>query len=162
MCPARRRVQKAWPDRSDVNGFPRIAVRGPVLRLDGGADGDELGRIGAPLVVVDVEADPDDAVCAELVGLLLHAVHRQLSCCVHGLGQFGQLLALAPLTGLDPDVVDRRAHHEAERVEAGLLDQQELVHREVGGEQAVLQLLEPVRRVLGQVVRFQGRWRPRG
>ena len=36
-------------------------------------------------------------------------------------------------------------------MEAGLLDQQELVHREVGGEQAVLQLLEPVRGVLGQV-----------
>ena len=60
-----------------------------------------------------------------------------------------ELLALAPLPGLQADVVDRRAHDEAERVEPGFLDEQELVDREVGGEEAVLQLLQAMGGVLG-------------
>ena len=118
-----------------------VAVGDPALGLDRGAHGDELGGVLAPLVVVDVEPHPDHAVGPELGGLLLHPGHGQLAGVVHGLGQLGQLLALSPLPGLDAGVVDRRAHHEAEGMEPDLLDQQELVDREVGGEQAVLELL---------------------
>ena len=107
-------------------------------------EGDELGGVLAPLVVVDVEADPDHPVGAELGRLFLHAGHGQLAGVVHGLGELGQLLALAPASGLDAGVVDRRAHHEAQWVEPDLLDEQELVDRQVGGEEAVLEFLEPV------------------
>src|SRR5665213_2340590 len=90
---------------------------------------------------------------AELGGLFLHAGHGQLAGVVHGLGELGQLLALAPLPGLDTGVVDRRAHHEAEGVEAHLLDEEELVDREVGGEQPVLELLQAVAGSFRQVGR---------
>ena len=46
------------------------------------------------------------------------------------------LLVLAPRRLLEADVVDRAADHQPERLEAGLLDEQELVDREVAGEQA--------------------------
>ena len=52
---------------------------------DGGADRDELGELAAPLVAADVEPDADDAVGAELVGLLLHPRHRELAGVVHRL-----------------------------------------------------------------------------
>ena len=45
----------------------RVAIGVAVLGLDRGPESDELGRVVAPLVVVDVEADADDAVGAELV-----------------------------------------------------------------------------------------------
>ena len=50
----------------------------------------------APVVAADVEPDADDAVGAELVGLLLHARHRELARVVHRLRQDGHLLALVP------------------------------------------------------------------
>ena len=77
-----------------------------------------------------------DAVGAELVGLLLHARHGQLAGVVHGLREHVHLLVLVPVRLLEADVVDRAADDEAERVEAGLLDEQELAHGQVGREQA--------------------------
>src|SRR5664280_1546118 len=133
-----------------------VAMGDTVLRLDRGADSDELGGILAPFVVVDVEPHADDAVGTELGGLFLHAGHGQLPRVVHGLGQLGELLALPPLPGLDAGVVDRGAHHEPQWVESHLLDQQELVDRKVRGEQAVLELFEPAARPFGKVRRGVG------
>jgi hypothetical protein len=56
----------------------RPAVRRPVQDTlavaDRGPEGDELGEVLPPLVAADVEAHPDDAVGAELVGLLLQVI----------------------------------------------------------------------------------------
>ena len=50
-----------------------------------------------------------------------------------------------PRTALVADVVDRAADHEPERVEAGRLDEQELVHAQVAREEpGGLHLLEPL------------------
>src|SRR5207247_4138914 len=124
--------------------------------LDGGADGDELGQIGTPLVAADVQPHPDDAVGAELVGLLLHARHRQLAGVVHGLGEDVHLLVLVPVRLLEADVVDRAPDDEAEWVEAGLLHEQELPHREVGREQACLVLGQAAAGVGGDAL--EGVW----
>ena len=70
--------------------------------LDRGADGDELGEVLAPLVAADVEAHADDAVGAELLGLLLHPRHRELARLVHRLREHGQLLVLAVAGHLQP------------------------------------------------------------
>ena len=111
-----------------MNGLPAgRAVQHAVAVLDRGADRDELGHVLAPLVATDVESHADHAVRAELVGLLLHARHRQLARSVHRLREHRQLLAFLPAGHLDADVVDRAAHHQPERLEAGLLDEQELV-----------------------------------
>src|ERR1700722_7505630 len=123
------------------------------LRLDRGADRDELGDVRAELLQRDVEADADDAVRAERVRLRLHPGHRQLPGVVQRLGEHGELLVLAPAADLEADVVDRGAQDQAKRAEARLTDQQELFHREVGGEDrprlAWLQFGEPLDRVLG-------------
>ena len=94
--PVRSSVQKSWPDRSLVNGRPLGArCSSPLAVLDRGADGDELRHVLAPLVAADVQPHADDAVGAELVGLLLHARHRQLARGVHRLREHLHLLALA-------------------------------------------------------------------
>jgi hypothetical protein len=49
-----------------------------------------------------------------------------------------ELVAAPPAPALVADVVDRRAEHEAERLVAGVLDQQVLVDGEVGREEAGL------------------------
>jgi hypothetical protein len=135
-------------------GLPELVAVGlPVFRLDRGPDGDELGGVGAPLVVVDVEADTDDTIGPEGGGLFLHAVHGQLTGVVHRCGELVQLLGLPPLPGLQTDVVDRRAHHEPDGVEADLFDQEELVDRQVRGEQAPLELGQTFARRLGQIRR---------
>ena len=74
---------------------------------------------------------PDDAVGAELIGLLLHPRHRQLAGAVHRLGEHRHLLAFFPTRHLDPDVVDRASEDQAQRLEPGLLDQQELVDAQI-------------------------------
>ena len=119
----------------------RRAVKLAAAVLDRGSDRDELGEVGAPFVASDVEPDADDAVRAELVGLLLHPRHRELARVVHRLGQHAELLTLIPHRLLEPDVVDRAAEHEPERLEPGLLDQQELVDREVAGEEPACDVL---------------------
>jgi hypothetical protein len=126
-----------------------VAVGVSVFGLHCRSERNELGRIAAPLVVVDVQPNADDAVRPELVGLLLHARHGQLSGVVHRLGELWEFLALAPPSTLDPGVIDGRTHNEAERMKAGLLHQEELVHREVRGEKAMGELFEPVIGVLG-------------
>ena len=71
-----------------MNGRPFGArCSPPSLCLHGGADGEELDDVRAPRVAVDVEAHADDAVGAELVGLLLHARHRELARAVQRLRQ---------------------------------------------------------------------------
>jgi hypothetical protein len=74
-------IQKSWPDRSLVNARPFGARQFAFLvaRVDGRAHGDELEQIAAPLVLAHVEADADDAVRAEGLGLLLHSRHRELA-----------------------------------------------------------------------------------
>src|SRR5207248_9681312 len=103
----------------------------------------------APLVAADVYPDADDPVRAELVGLLLHARHRELSGVVHGLGQDVHLLVLVPAADLEADVVDRAPDDEPERLEAGRLHEQELVDGEIAREEALaLHPLEPLAAVL--------------
>src|SRR6202035_660151 len=110
------------------------AVQHSLAVLDRGADRDELGHVLPPLVAADVEPHADNPVGAELVRLLLHTRHRQLARRVHRLGEHRHLLAFLPAGHLDSDVVDRAADDKAQRLEAGLLDEEELVHRQVGGE----------------------------
>ena len=126
------------------------AVHLAALVLDRGADGDELRHVRAPLVAPDVEADSDDAVGAQLIGLLLHPRHRELSGRVHRLGEDAHLLARLPARLLKADVVDARAHHQADRLEAGLLHAQVLVHGEVGREQPARVHLQSLAGVLGE------------
>ena len=106
-----------------------------VVGLDRGADRDELGEVVAELLELDLEADPDDAVRPERVGLGLHPSHRQLAGVVHRLRERLELHVLAPPADLEADVVDARAEHEAERAEPGFPHEEELVHTQVGGEQ---------------------------
>ncbi len=89
----------------------------PAGMLDRGADGDELGQVGAPVVAADRQPHADDAVGAELIGFLLHARHRELAGVVHRLGQNLHLHVLVPVRLLEADVVDRAAKHEPERLE---------------------------------------------
>ena len=96
------------------------AVELAAMMLDRGPDGDELGQLGAPLVPADVEPHADDAVGAELVGLLLHPRHRQLARVVHRLREDAHFLVLAPVGLLKADVVDRAAEHQPERLEPRL------------------------------------------
>ena len=133
-----------------MNGRPFGARwSSPPAVLDGRSDRDELGQVRAPFVAADVEADTDDAVRPELVGLLLHPRHRQLASLVHRLREHRHLHRLLPVRLLEADVVDRAADHEPDRVEPGLLDEVELVHRQVRGEQPPLQLREALAPVLG-------------
>ncbi len=104
------------------------------VRTHGCAGRDELEHFLAPYVLLHPELHPDDAVRAEVVGFRHHARHRQLPGVVHRLGQHLELLVLAPLSALNPDVVNRRADDESERLEARLADQHVLRDREVGGE----------------------------
>ncbi len=120
--------------------------------LDGGAHGDELGHALTPVVAADRQAHADDAVGAELLGLLLHARHRELARLVHRLREHVHLLALFPLRLLVADVVDRAADDEPQRLKAGLADEQELVDRQVAGEQAGAVLLQAGRARLGHAL----------
>ncbi len=126
------------------------AVQLALAVADGGADRDELGEVVAPLAAADVEAHGHDPVGAELVGFLLHARHRQLARVVHRLRQDVHLLVAAPRAHLEADVVDRRADDETERLEAGGPDEQELVDRQVAGEEgAIAHPLQALATVLG-------------
>ena len=124
-------------ERPPVGGPVKLAA--PVL--DGRPNGDELSQVGAPFVAPDVEPDAHDPVGAELICLLLHARHRELSGVVHRLGQNAHLLVLIPHRLLEADVVDRAAEHQAERLESRLLDEQELIDRQIAGEEAARRLL---------------------
>ena len=136
-----------------MNGRPfGSAVDLAALVLDRRPDGDELGHVRAPLVAPDLEPDANDAVGAELVGLLLHTGHGQLAGRVHGLGEDAHLLTGLPARLLIADVVDARAHHEADRLKAGLLHAQVLVHRQVRGEQPAGVHLEALAGVLGEAL----------
>jgi hypothetical protein len=53
-------------------------------------------------VAADLEPHADDAVCTELVGLILHPRHRQLAGVVHRLRQDVQLLILSLAPKLEP------------------------------------------------------------
>jgi hypothetical protein len=77
----------------------------------------------------------------QLIGLLLHARHRELARVIHRLSQHAELLALVPHRLLETDVVDRAAEHESDRLEPSLLDEQELVDREVAGEEPACDVL---------------------
>ena len=92
-----------------------------------GAEGEELDDVAAPAVVVLVQLDlhdPEHAV-TDVLGLFLHALHRELARVIEGLGV---LLELDVLTGLTHrldhaamrDVVDAVPHDQAHRSLAGL------------------------------------------
>src|SRR6185437_15907916 len=82
-------------------------------------------------VFLEYQPDADDAVRAEQVCFLFHASHRQLARFEHGLRQHIELLAHAPALPLEADVIDRRSHDEAERLETGLLDEEEFIDGQV-------------------------------
>src|SRR4029077_17130164 len=71
---------------------------------------------------------------------------------VHRLREHAHLHRLLPARLLVADVVDRAADHEPQRVEACLLDEQELVDGEVGGEEAALHLSQALAAVLGNAL----------
>ena len=106
--------------------------------VHGRADGQELDDVRPPRVDAHVEAHGDDAVGPELVGLGLHALHRELARLVERLRERHHLAGLRLLQVLRADRVDAAPHHEAERLEAGLLHEEELVDREVAREEALL------------------------
>jgi hypothetical protein len=112
----------------------QLSTPGALLGLDRRADRDELGDVRAELLHLHVQPDADDPVGAQRVGLGLHPGHGQLTRVVHGLGQHVELLVAAPPADLQADVVDRAAQDQAERAEPGLADQEELVDRQVRGE----------------------------
>ena len=103
---------------------------------DAGADGDELQQMLVPLQALDGQLHADDAVRAHRRRLGAHARHRQFAGVVHRLGEDIQLLVLAPAAVLDADMIDAGADAQADRLEAGLAHQQELVDREIRGEHA--------------------------
>jgi hypothetical protein len=101
------------------------------VNLDRGTDGNELSGVLAPFVVVDVKAHTDDAVGTEFGRFFFHARHGQLARVVHRLGEFGQLLTLAPFSSLDARVIDGRTHNETNGMKSDFFDQQEFIHRQV-------------------------------
>src|ERR1700693_1688413 len=117
--------------------------------LHGGADREDLGQVLPPLVAADVEPHADDAVGAQLVSLLFHPRHRELTRLVHRLGEHLHLHRLLPARLLVTDVVDRAADHEAKRIETRLLDEQELVDGQIRCKEASLHLGEALASVLG-------------
>ena len=162
--PARIRVQKSWPDRSEVNG--RFLLFRQFLTPPPPAPGSALTAVPTAMnsamsvpnsFISTSSRTPDDAVRAERGGLGFHPGHGQLPGVVHGLGQHVELLVLAPAADLQPDVVDRAAEDQAERPEPGLAHQQELVDRQVRGEDRTglprLQLGQPADRVLRDALR---------
>jgi hypothetical protein len=150
--PAWSSVQKSWPVRSLVNGRPFGArCSSPPRCLTAVPMAMNSARSAA-----DVEPHPDDAVGAQLVGLLLHPRHGQLTGVVHRLGEDVHLLVLVPVRLLEADVVDRAADDEAERVEPGLLHEQELPHRQIGGEEPRLVLRQPPPGVCGEAFGRRG------
>src|SRR3954447_14878462 len=67
----------------------------------------------------------------------------------HRLREHVHLDRLLPRGLLVADVVDRAADDEPERVEARLLDEEELVHRQVAREEPAAQLLDALAAMLG-------------
>src|SRR5262249_19612564 len=126
------------------------AVQLALAVAHGGPDRDDAGEVVTPLAAADVQAHGDDPVGAELIGLLLHARHRQLACVVHRLREDVHLLVAAPRPHLEADVVDRRADDESQRLEARGAHEQELVDREVAREErALAHALQAFAAVLG-------------
>ena len=126
-----------------VRGERLVLVIAPVIDpaaaralfgLDRRADRDEFSDVGAEFLHLHVQPDTDDAVGAQCVRFGLHPAHGQLASVVHGLGQHVELLVAAPAAHLQPDVVNGAAEHQAQRAEPGLAHQQELVDRQVRGE----------------------------
>jgi hypothetical protein len=101
-------------------------VKDAAAVLDGRPDGNELRQVSAPVVTAHLQPDADDPVGAELVGLLLHAGHRQLARGVHRLRE-GVELGVANPRSLEPEVVDRRADYQPDRIKTNVLDQEEVL-----------------------------------
>ena len=98
---------------------------------------DELEQLVVPLEALDRQLDADDAVRAHRRSpRRACATSPQLARVVHRLRQHAHLLVLAPAAVLHADVVDAGAHAQADRLEAGLAHEQELVDAEVGREHA--------------------------
>src|ERR1051326_9012893 len=130
--PARISVQKSCPDRSEVNGW--FLLLRQFSTPPPPAPGSALTAVPTAMNSAMSAPDSDDAVRAQRVRLGLHPAHGELTGVVHGLGEHVELLVAAPAADLQPDMVDRAAEDQAERPEADLADQQELVDREVGRE----------------------------
>ena len=99
-----------------------------------GPDRDEFQMFAVFALTAPLQAHADDPVCLHGVGLGLHAGHSVPAGPVGRLGQDGQFALLAQAAGLEADVVDRHAHDQVDRFEAGAAQQGELVDGQVGGE----------------------------
>src|SRR5580704_611180 len=120
--------------RGSVGAFGTAAVAAERAHRSPGSD--ELQDALAPHVALQAQLNADDTVSAEVVGLGLHPGHGQFPGVVHRLSQDLQFLVLRPSSDLQADVIDRRSHHEPERLEPGLAEQHVLRDRQVGGENA--------------------------
>ena len=131
---------------------------------DRGPNGEELRRVSGRAEAAHLEPNADHSICAEGGGLLLHPLHGELACMVERPGQHLELLVADQPPALKADVVDRRAEHEAERLEARVLDEQVLVDGKVGSEDAGLALAETVatalRYALERIARLRHRSGP--
>src|ERR1700677_1117248 len=121
---------------------------------DGGADGQELGRVLAPDVVLDLHVHADDAGCPHRRGLSLHAGQRQLTGLVDALGELHHLLVLAGLAqrlhdALVGDVVHAGTEHECHGYRAGCQQPEEVLRGQVRGKRTAVGC--PVRALAGQV-----------
>src|SRR6266487_3087328 len=95
-----------------------------------------------PLVVMhklDLDIDADDAICAEPVGLELHAAQRQLACLVHQLRVFFEFALEIAFEAHEPVAycahgVDAVANNQTHWLEALVNDEPELLSAQIGGE----------------------------
>src|SRR5580693_2512234 len=110
---------------------------------DRGAGGQELGRVLAPDVVLDLHGHADDAGRLGCGRLGLHPRQRQLAGLVDALGELHHLLILADLAqrlqhALVCDVIHAGAEHEGDWHRAGRQQPEEVLRRQVGGEGAAV------------------------
>src|SRR6202044_1087694 len=105
------------------------AAGGRLFSDDCSADCNELGKVIAVFLELDLQPNPDDTVGAECVSFGLHARHGELARVVHRLAELVEFHVLAPAPRLDSDVVDARTEDQPDRSETGLSYEQKLVHR---------------------------------
>ena len=113
-------------------------VPGIFAGANGGSNRHKLDQLLAPGVAGHFQTDAHDAIRTQGIGLLLHTRDRQFPRVVHRLGHGFQFHALVQRPLLPADMIDARSHDQAQWLEAGFADKQELIDRKIAGENALL------------------------